>query len=360
MKKQLLSTSILLPVLCLSSSTLFADDSDESGVFGQVRGGYVILDDNAGPKTDTLSIGGKLGYKTKKYKGLSAGATFYTTNPLGSMDDEGLFLDSNGNGYSILGEAFVKAELGKTDIKVGRQEIDTPFADTDDIGMIPNTFEGLVVSNSSLPNTKLYGMHLQRWAGVDAPVPEKFTKLNGDDNVNVIGAVIAPSDKLNLQGWHYNAKNGTDISYLEAGFAPIENLELGAQYAIQNGAGFDGKVWGVSASYGIGDVTLSAAHNKVSDGQVTNGFGGGPFFTSAEDHTIAEVNNQKATAFGIEYTGINKLTLAATQVNFDQGSDELHLVASYEINDNLSADLIYSDMNEDGTLTKAFVNYNFK
>lgn len=359
MKKQLFSTTILLPALCLSSGVLLADEQGQSGIFGQIRGGYVNLDDNAGSKTDTLSIGGKLGYKTKKYNGLSAGATFYTSNPLGGVDDEGLFLDSNGNGYSILGEAYVNADLGKTSIKLGRQEIDTPFADTDDIGMVPNTFEGLVVSNSSLSNTKLYGMHLSRWAGVDAPVPEKFTKMNDDDGINAIGAVYEPSDKLNVQGWHYNAKNGTDISYIEAGFTPLESLELGAQYATQDGAGFDGKVWGLSASYGIGDITLSTAYNKVSDGQVTNGFGGGPFFTSAEDHTIAEADNQEATTFGIEYTGINKLTLAATQVNFDQGADELDLVASYEINDNLSADLIYSDMNDDGTLTRAFINYNF-
>lgn len=355
MKNQLFTITLL----SLSTGTVFADNSNDSGIFGQIRGGYVNLDDNAGSKTDTLSIGGKLGYKTRTYKGLSAGATFYTSNPLGSLDDEGLFLDSNGDGYSILGEAFVKAELGNTSIKLGRQEIDTPFADTDDIGMVPNTFEGLVVSNNSFSNTKLYGMHLSRWAGVDAPVPEKFTKLNDDDGVNAIGAVYEPSDKLNIQGWHYNAKSGTDISYLEAGFTPIENLELGAQYSTQDGAGFDGNVLGVSASYGIDNITLSTAYNKVSDGQVTNGFGGGPFFTSAEDHTIAEADDQEATAFGIEYTGIEKLTLGATQVNFDKGADELDLVASYEINEKLTADLIYSDMNDDGKMTRAFINYSF-
>lgn len=357
LKKGLLTFSIL----SIASCSAFAESADEneSRVFAQVRGGYVNIDDNAGSKTDTLSIGGKLGYKTKSYNGISAAATFYTTNPIGGVDDEGMFLDSNNDGYSILGEAYLNAALGDTNIRLGRQELDTPFADTDDIGMIPNTFEALHISNESLPNTQLHLAHLRRWSGVDAPVPEKFTDMNDDDGVTALGAVYEPSDKWNVQGWHYAASDATDITYLEAGLNPMKNLGLGVQYATQGGAGFDGKVWGVSAEYGVGDFTLAAAHNKVSDGQVTNGFGGGPFFTSSEDHTIAEVDDQKATLFGVEYAGIDKLTLAATHVSFDKGENELDLVASYAFNDNLSADLIYSDMNGDGEMTRAFVNYNF-
>jgi predicted porin len=130
------------------------------------------------------------------------------------------------------------------------------------------------------------------------------------------------------------------------------------QYSTQDGEGINGKVWGLSAEYVLGDITLSIAHNKVSNGQITNGFGGGPFFTSAEDHTIAEVDHQKATAIGIEYT-LNKLTLAATQVNFDQGENEIDVLAAYHFNNELSVELIYSGLHNDGELSRAFVNYNF-
>ncbi len=42
------------------------------------------------------------------------------------------------------------------------------------------------------------------------------------------------------------------------------------------------------------------AYNRV-DGVVTNGFGGGPFFTSSEDHTVADVKDQEAKSYSLEY-----------------------------------------------------------
>jgi len=350
----------LIAILCAMTTSSYAEHTPvENSIFGQFRVGYVNIDDNAGSNTDTLAVGGKLAYNSKNYRGFSAGATFYTTNPIAGVDDEGMFLDSDLDGYSILGEAFVHGKFGKTAIKLGRQELDTPFADTDDVGMIPNTFEALRLVNNSLANTTLIAAHLHRWTGVDAPEPGKFTRMNGAKGVNVVAAIYEPSDKWNLQGWHYRAKNATHISYLETALNPTEKLGLRAQYATQSGGAFNGDVWGVAAEYALGDLSLSAAHNKVSGGQVSNGFGGGPFFTSAEDHTIAEADKQKATSLGIEYGGIKNLTLAAAHVDFNKGENELDVSASYKFSKNLTADLIYSDMNNDGKLTRAFLNYNF-
>ncbi|HIQ07152.1 MAG TPA: porin [Thiotrichaceae bacterium] len=350
----------LVAAAIISSFSVFA--FAETGFSGQARLGYVAGKGDTGPTEDTLAVGGKISYKTKAYRGVSAGGTFYTTHQVGSIDDNGLFLSSSNDDYSILGEAYLNAKLGKTSIKVGRQEVDTPFADTDDVGMIPNTFEGLVISNSRLPHTTLIGAHLSRWAGVDSDNIEKFGDMNGSEGVQVLGAAYEPSDKWNAQAWHYrlNDNDVSSINYLELGVNPIENLGLGLQYSAQKKqAGSDGRVWGVSAEYGVGKVTLSAAHNKVTKGTVINGFGGGPFFTSSEDLTIeSDVEGQKATAFGVEYA-LNKLTLGARHVAFSKGEDELDLTASYEFNDKLSADLIVSDMGEDGNITRAFMNYNF-
>ncbi len=355
-------TSFIVLCVVMTSSIYAQPPSNTQSVSGQLRLGYVNRD-NSGGSTDTFAIGGKLGYHSKKYRGLSARVTFYTTNPVAGIDDDPLFLDTNGRGYSILGEAFISADMpakpARTSLKLGRQQLDTPFADSDDVGMIPNTFEAMTIHNHSLVNTTLVAAHLHRWAGVDAPKPGKFSKMNDDNGVNVVAALYEPSDKWNLQGWYYNASNATDISYVEAAIHPSEKSGLSAQYATQNGAGFEGDVWGVAAEYGIGDLSLSAAHNQVSGGQVSNGFGGGPFFTSAEDHTIAEVDNQKATLLGVEYGASKKLSLAVTHVDFSKGEDELDMSASYRLGKNLTVDLIYSDMDKDGKLSRAFINYNF-
>lgn len=348
--------------LCIVLSSTATANETENGVFGQIRFGYVNTDDNTS-NLDSLAIGGRLGYKSNSYHGLSAGGTFYTSQAVGGVNDNNLFFNSDNKGYSILGEAYIKANLGSTSIKLGRQEIETPFADSNDIGMIPNTFESLMIMNTSLPNTTVIASHLHRWAGVDVePKPEKFTKLNGSNGVNILGVIYKPSDKWNAQAWHYNAKDSTNISYLEAAISPLENFEVGLQYGDQNGAGNNGKVWGLKADYEIGDFTLSAAHNDVSEGQVINGyggFGGGPFFTSAEENSIDGVINQEASALSLEYAGFNKLTLAASHYAYDKTEDELDLVANYEFSKNLNADFIYSDLNNDGSVTRFFLNYNF-
>ncbi len=353
-----------LLVLTAFSQTAFAEEEsgDSSGVSGQVRLGYINTDNNVDDLT-SLSIGGKLGYTSPSYKGLSAGAVFYTTNPVAGKDEDGFFLDSNNDGYSILGEAWLNADIGKTSIKLGRQGVDTPFADTDDIGMIQNNFEALVFTNHSLPNTELFAAHLSRWAGVDSPQPEKFVKLDNDKGVNVLGANYE-ADNWGTQLWFYDSNHGTDMTYADITITPNDALEFGIQYANQNdttvdATGFDGNVWGATAAYTIKDTTISLDYNKVSDGQVTNGFGGGPFYTSGIDHTIAEAVDQKATAIGIEYAGLKDWTFGIRNISFDQGENELDLTASYQIRKNLSTGFEYADMNNDGTIAKAFLNLDF-
>lgn len=361
--KRIFTKSIL--ALAISTSLVMAEEEkkeDDNGVFGQVRLGYINTDDNV-TNVETMSLGGKLGYTSPTYRGLSAGAVFYTTNPIGNMNDDGFFLDSNGDGYSILGEAWVNADISKTSIKLGRQAVDTPFADTDDIGMIQNNFEGIVITNNYFPNTNLFAAHLSRWAGVDSPKPEKFVKLDNDHGVNVLG-VSYEVDKWGTQLWYYDSNQGTDMTYVDVTVNPIEGLGLGLQYANQNdttvgGTGSDGKVWGATASYEIKDITFAIDYNKVSNGKVTNGFGGGPFYTSGIDHTVADVVDQRATAFGVEYAGLKDWTFGIRKINFDKGEDELDVTVGYQIRKNLHAGLEHADMDADGTITKAFLNFDF-
>jgi hypothetical protein len=91
---------------------------------------------------------------------------------------------------------------------------------------------------------------------------------------------------------------------------------------------------------------------------VVNGFGGGPFFTSSEDHTIAEVKEQEALLVGAEYI-YDRLTIGINHVDFNRGENETDYILSYAFNDRMSFDLIYSDMYGDGKMTKAFAKYNF-
>jgi predicted porin len=169
-------------------------------------------------------------------------------------------------------------------------------------------------------------------------------------------------DKWNAQLWHYKQNNAIDMTYAEVSINPMNNLAMSLQYITQkdNVTGKKGKSWGTTADYTLTDITFSADYNKTSGTNgVVNGFGGGPYFTSAEQNTIDGITDIRAYAIGIEYAGINNLTLGIRKIDFDQGiGDELDINASYQIRDNWTADLIISDMDIDGKNTRFFINYD--
>jgi hypothetical protein len=352
--------------MMLIASALYAFSTalsagEAPGVFGNLRLGFIHAEDETDEETDGSAIGGKLGYISPAWHGLSAGATFYTTGEL--FDDEnGDFFSSENGSYSILGEAYGQGVHGNTTLRIGRFELDTPHADTDDIRMVPNTFQGLLLSNSDITGTTLHLTHLDKWAGVDTDIPEEFQELNGDDGITAIGVVYEGIDMLAVQGWYYLGRDFAKLLYLEA-LHESDNFTAGLQFGSQSDetddeSGPDGDLWGITGGYTLYDITISAAYNDVS-GTVTNGFGGGPYFTSADDHTINGVEDQEATALGVEYGGIEALTLGVLHVDFEEGANETDYYASYNVNEQLGVELIYTDMHEDGDFVRLMANYGF-
>jgi hypothetical protein len=299
-------------------------------------------------------LGGSLGVKTDPLKGVSLRAKFYTTNALFGKDNEAMFLSSDNSSYSIIGEAYIQADLSKTTIKAGRQRIETPYADSDDIGMVPNTFEGYTLVNRDIADTTVTLASLDKWSGIDADTPEKFNNMqNSHDAVLMAGIVYEGIENTTLQAWHYELDDA-DFNYFEAGYE-TKRFNLGFQYTDQDN---DNTAFGLLAGVNIGDLVLTTAYNRV-DGTVSNGFGSGPFFTSGEDHTIEiDEPDQEGVFVGAEYE-IDRLTLALTHANFTKGENDTDYVISYAINENHSLDFIYSDMYDDGKLIRFFANYNF-
>lgn len=330
-------------------------------VFGNLRTGFISAKDDAGDRSHGSAFGGKLGIVSDRWHGLSAGATAYMTQEL--FDDEnGDFFGSDGSGYVILGEAFVQAKFANTEFKLGRFEFDSPHADTDDIRMVPNTFSGVLVTNGDIEDMTLYLAHLDRWAGVDTDEPEHFKEMNGDEGITTVGALYQGFDNLGLQAWYYTGSDFADLVYLEAIYE-TDSFSVGAQFGSQSddtpdSSGPDGDVYGFMASYTIDDFTLMSAYNSV-DGVVVNGFGGGPFFTSSDDHTVEGEPDQKALALGLEYAGFDGLTLGVLNVNFDKHQDETDFYAAYDMQDNMSVELIYHDMNDDGSSVRMMFNMGF-
>ena len=352
---------ILMAWFALSPLSVNADEHDETGFFGNFRVGVINDEDDAGESSDGSAFGGKLGYVSPSWHWFSAGATVYATQKL--FDDEQPdFFASDGKSYAILGEAFLQGDFGNTMVKGGRFEFDSPHLDTDDIRMVPNTFQGGLLTNGDLPGTTLYLAHIDEFAGQGATIPEEFTDINGDDGVSIVGAENESVENLALQAWFYRAEEFADLLYLEA-FYETDKFSIGAQFGDQSddsldGSGPDGEVYGVAGSVTFADLTLSAAYNDVS-GTVTDGFGGGPYFTNADIVTLDFAEDQEAIAVGMEYSGIAGLTLGIFHFDFDVGENETDLAAVYEVNDRFNVELVYADLHDDGHVARIIANLGF-
>jgi len=391
-------------VVALSANSI--DEAFKAGkASGQIRAAYVNQDNAVDTDTYGTSLGGVLKYETADWNGLKLGIGAYVSQKLhfasGDVDEGKIntdLFDMDGKSYAYLGEAYMDYTMGDLNLKLGRQQIDTPFADTDDIRMHQNTFEALIATYSGIKGTTLVGGYVTRWAGYDSEDVEskdKFKKLaEGSNGAVVLGAINESIENLALQGWYYSADKVADLYYADAvytiPFSESMGLELSGQFAAFredediNGdkTGVSGNVYGIGAAFNVGALTLGAAYNRGTnkDGKVPPiGFGGGPYMTSMEEMTIEGMNDVKAYQLSAELdmadAGLEGLTLTALYGNFKSDTDETKvtetdLIASMELSEAITGDISYAmiddknknfDSGNDAGYNRFLVrlNYNF-
>ncbi len=380
MKKSLGLSLVLVSMMSAYDMPSFKTD-------GYIRAGYQNHDVDSDKSYKQDSIGGKLSIYNDEFKanGIGGKVSFYTTNRLSHHDNNGVnFFDENSDSYSILGEAYLFGRYKKTTLKIGRQELDTPFADTDDIGMIPNTFESAVLTNTDLPDTTLLMASVKRWSGVDSPKPSSFTKMQNDNPVKMAGVIYEGVKGLGLSTYYYDlddkvAGDIESISYAEAIYNGNYNsigYEIGLQNANQKFKGEgSAKVVGYNLGVNFDEIGLgfNYAYNKSKDHSATNGFGGGPFFTSCDDSTIDGMGADiKADRYGVSFDtsnyGLSGLNLGYSYLKItnptNQKTREDDYTLEYAINKNLNLSMHHIVVDDKINLdkyknTRVFVNYTF-
>ncbi|MDP3266438.1 MAG: OprD family outer membrane porin [Sulfuricurvum sp.] len=146
----------------------------EAELYGRLRSNAFLWEweneSSAVQDNDMWGLGGSLVAKTGFYNGFGATVGFYGTTQVlddntipGSTTNFGKAgkdtyrtrVDGTEANIGVFAEAFLEYKAGKTDVKVGRQGIDSMMLATNDTKMVPNTFEAVVVENSDIANTKL-------------------------------------------------------------------------------------------------------------------------------------------------------------------------------------------------------------
>jgi len=376
----------IAPVEPVVAAPEAAVEESTGKVSGQLRAFYLdrTYTGSIQNNRNSAAVGGWIGYDSAEWNGLSFGTKFYAVEGLkihdesakvagASQYDPALYGDGFEN-YGFIGEAYLNYHRGNTNLKVGRQRLDTPMAAADDARMLPNLFEAAVLSNTDIDDTTLILAHVTReTVGTFGNVYGGLTDLSvqsgygygykegtngrfadmgvialgaGTDTAGVTaGAVMYNGiENLKLQAWDYYAHDITNVLYLQADYGwncLLNNdikMKASAQYINESDIGdqlagdIDSNYWGVKLGAAYGALSGYVAYSQTGEsvGSAENGgilspWGGMPaftqgmvtrhqFFADTDSYKVAGTYNFK------EMTGLD-LKASAYYTSFNVGAN---------------------------------------
>lgn len=386
--KLTICTQIALPLALLASSfSAYASDKPvdslaeslrQASTSGQFRLGYINVDpDVAGSNaTSAAAFAGQIKLESAPWQGLQFAIAPYFVEKIAALSGDepsnklnGDFFDSNNDSFAYLGEAYVNYSWGSGRVRIGRQLLDNPFINPDEVRLLPNTFDATwFIFNLSDALSVEAGV-VTRWAGFDSGASQDVFKDASNDGVSAVGANYKLSEDLALQGWYYTFDKNYDLLYVDASYT-LGKLELALQYADyseQNASNVDGSVLGLALNYKLDKFSLSFAINEASNAagkSVDLGLGGGNFYTSMDETTIGGINDASAYLLSAEYAATEAFTASLAYGHFEDGTkashdlDELDLILSYNFSDNFNLEFIHTSVDNSAAPADAGTNFS--
>jgi hypothetical protein len=323
------------------------------------------------------SLGGIFGLKTASLHGFTLRLGAYASQKITALNPDDpqrqnidLF-DADGDSYAYIGEAALTFNRGRFQAKVGRIRIDTPYADSDDIRMSPNSFEGAwgYLDLGGDWQSELY--LLTRWAGFDSGEDQNLFKPFVEDGYGLAGGSLTYmfNDDNAVSLWYYMVDRESDIVYADwtgqIYLSEAFHMEWGAQGAHireRAGSGVEGDVVGAMLIADYDVVYLGGAYNYVFQGggmTVTDGFGGGPYYTSLDEQTIGAFSVlapgedfgvvRIGLGFDFSSAGIKQLNLEFVHGHFfftdySEEVKENDVVLTYDMSDRWYLESVYSNI----------------
>jgi hypothetical protein len=314
-------------------------------VFGSLRAAHIHNRLATGEERAT-ALGGVLGFDTSAYHGVTLHVAGYTSQKPGAFNPSYNlravdFNNENGDAFTYLAEASIAYERGDYSFEIGRLLIDTPYADSDDIRMAPNTFEGAIFSMQLPREFKANAFYLKRWAGFDSGADQDRFKdlVTGGDGAAGASISFVPDPDTDISLWYYHADEMASILYGEMAGDIAFNDQLHMEYGLQGShisqkgnSNVEGDVVGAMAIVHYGTLFGGVALNRAFiDGAktITDGFGGGPYYTSLDEATIGAVSegapgeDASSVRYGIgfEFRGVGLEGLVLELVHGELKSD---------------------------------------
>lgn len=399
----------------LSAADTLADAFKNGKVNGTLEAWYWDRG-YAGSKNENIfNAGLKLSYTTDTFNGFFGGATLQTSNsPFATKTAKTVFAPNEYGPGAVLSEAYIGYKMDKTVVKIGRQYIATPLIASSPNRIIKQSFEGMTIMNTNLPQTMIFGGYVNKyqnrtngagdiaeftnnfWLGSPLPGAQVATAgsatpwKNLDGEAYSLMAVNQSIPSVKLTGQWVGITDLADLYYAEAAYSgKASNFTYGlfGQYQITD---FDNSMnsndsgyYGLKASLGMGAFNTYVAYSKINDDTTAiPGVGGGPYGTiyttqiwltpgtfnaGTEAYAIDANYNFKELGLttGIRYSNVDipvgNGTITATEIDYTTLYINYQFAGTLK---GLSIDLGYekADWNLVNSDTEEFrfnVNYNF-
>lgn len=369
---------------------------------GQLRAGYIDFKEKAAAHASAYALAGHFHLYSKRWNGVMAGGEAYTVlNP--KIDQSahtlnGDFFDDEGKSFILLSQAYLDGKWRNTQIKLGRQSLDSPHADSDDIRMMPNYFEAYTLTNTDIDHFILTAGLIDKMAGWEngvnsaqfVDVGETLGTGQKIDGMYYTAATYEGVKDLSLSLWYYHYSDIANVLYAELGYtqqlSTHTTLTLGLQYdsSSESGAALlgeqDSQTYGISLEANFEDIgiTVLTAYNKdVGDtGAMGLSLGGGPFFTSMEDHTIDALGAAGSAwvigaGYNFKHLSLEGLICGIAYGDFEAEDhsiyqvNEINALLEYQWNEKISATAAYAlvehqaGLDTDYEQLRIIANYNF-
>ncbi len=277
-------------------------------VKGLLRSAY-IHNSYADDHDSAVAVGGVFGFETASYEGVSLHVNVTTSQYVSALNHHATgtnlnsdFFDTSGTGFTYLSHMNLNYEKDRFSITAGRLTLNTPYADADDIRMAANSFEGIRSSYDVTEQARVELLYVTRWAGHDATENQyEFTPLvDGGLGLGAVGLSYVLNDENSAALWYYRADAMSHILYAEySGHYNISenfHIEYGLQGSVlrqMNDSNVQGAVIGLMGIVDYGSVFCGIAFNRGyvdANNAVSDGFGGGPYYTSLDEATLGTVS----------------------------------------------------------------------
>ncbi|MCD4719580.1 MAG: OprD family porin [Desulfobacula sp.] len=246
----------------------FKEMFSKGTAYGQFKTAWFVkdFDNEARTDFDTFTVGGNLHFRTAAWQGISAGVGFYTVQDFGVNNDNDpvypALFPSDGDGVSALGEYYINFKISKTDIKIGAQELITPWFKRYDIQrVIPRTHEAIYIKSKEIEDFEIILGHAFREKD---NVSDEFVEMS-----DLVGGVPDDADEgvtwgelkytgikgLRLWGAYHQWHNIFENYFFDALYNHKINNDVklfgNFRYACQDAVGDELALWDVD-SYMVG------------------------------------------------------------------------------------------------------------